>query len=119
MKAVLNDGGEQGIAVHQSTVSVALPEADGETPVTILPDVCELADSIDEDRARASKERAASPRGPVQMIPRPARRGAVRESAAALLRASEAAKYPDLPTGTLVGRCPSGGRSGRVAARSA
>jgi F-type H+-transporting ATPase subunit epsilon len=46
------------IAVHQGFVEVSLPDSAGETRVTILSDVCELADSIDVERARAAKERA-------------------------------------------------------------
>jgi F-type H+-transporting ATPase subunit epsilon len=58
VKVILDDGGEQVIAVHQGFVEVSLPDAAGETRVTILSDVCELAGSIDVERARAAKERA-------------------------------------------------------------
>ena len=58
VKVILDDGAEQVIAVHQGFVEVSLPDAQGETRVTILSDVCELADSIDLDRARSAKERA-------------------------------------------------------------
>ena len=58
VRVLLEDGGEQVIAVHQGFVEVSPPEADGTTRVTILSDVAELADTIDADRARAAKERA-------------------------------------------------------------
>ncbi len=58
VRVLLEDGGEQVIAVHQGFVEVSPPEADGTTRVTILSDVAELADTIDVDRARAAKERA-------------------------------------------------------------
>jgi F-type H+-transporting ATPase subunit epsilon len=58
VKVVVDDGGDQVIAVHQGFVEVSLPDADGNTRVTILSDVCELADSIDVERARAAKDRA-------------------------------------------------------------
>ncbi|UDY37200.1 ATP synthase F1 subunit epsilon [Dermatobacter hominis] len=54
----MEDGTEQVIAVHQGFVEVSPPDADGNTRVTILSDVAELADTIDIDRARAAKERA-------------------------------------------------------------
>jgi F-type H+-transporting ATPase subunit epsilon len=57
VKVVLEDGGEQIIAVHQGFVEVSPPE-DGTTRVTILSDVAELADAIDVDRAREAKRRA-------------------------------------------------------------
>lgn len=57
VKVVLEDGGEQVIAVHQGFVEVSPPE-DDTTRVTILSDVAELADSIDVDRARDAKARA-------------------------------------------------------------
>jgi F-type H+-transporting ATPase subunit epsilon len=56
VKVILEDG-EQIIAVHQGFVEVSSPDETG-TRVTILSDVCELADSIDVERARAAKERA-------------------------------------------------------------
>jgi F-type H+-transporting ATPase subunit epsilon len=58
VRVLLEDGGEQVIAVHQGFVEVSPPEADGSTRVTILSDVAELADTIDADRARAAKDRA-------------------------------------------------------------
>jgi F-type H+-transporting ATPase subunit epsilon len=58
VRLLLEDGGEQIIAVHQGFVEVSPPEADGTTRVTILSDVAELADTIDADRARTAKERA-------------------------------------------------------------
>lgn len=58
VRVLLEDGGEQVIAVHQGFVEVSPPEADGSTRVTILSDVAELADTIDADRARAARDRA-------------------------------------------------------------
>lgn len=58
VRLLLEDGTEQVIAVHQGFVEVSPPDADGNTRVTILSDVAELADTIDIDRARAAKERA-------------------------------------------------------------
>ena len=58
VRLLLEDGSEQVIAVHQGFVEVSPPDADGNTRVTILSDVAELADTIDIDRARAAKERA-------------------------------------------------------------
>ncbi len=46
VRVLLEEGGEQIIAVHQGFVEVSPPE-DGATRVTILSDVCELADTID------------------------------------------------------------------------
>ena len=57
VRVLLEEGGEQVIAVHQGFVEVSPPE-DGNTRVTILSDVCELADEIDVDRARQAKDRA-------------------------------------------------------------
>lgn len=57
VRVLLEDGSEQVIAVHQGFVEVSPPE-DGTTRVTILSDVCELAETIDADRARAALERA-------------------------------------------------------------
>jgi len=48
----MDDGSEQKIAVHQGFVEVS-----GDT-ITILSDVCELADQVDVGRARASKAAA-------------------------------------------------------------
>ncbi len=59
VRVLLEDGGEQVIAVHHGFVEVSPPE-DGFTRVTVLSDVAELADTIDVDRARAAKERAES-----------------------------------------------------------
>ena len=58
VKVVLEDGGDATIAVHQGFVEVSPPDEGGDTRVTILSDVCELADAIDVERARAAKERA-------------------------------------------------------------
>lgn len=58
VKVILDDGGEQVIAVHQGFVEVSPPGPEGDTRVTILSDVCELADAIDAERARTAKERA-------------------------------------------------------------
>ncbi len=55
---VLLEDGEVVIAVHQGFVEVSPPDDDGRTRVTILSDVAELADQVDVERARASKERA-------------------------------------------------------------
>ena len=55
---VLLEDGELVIAVHQGFVEVSPPDDEGRTRVTILSDVAELADQIDVDRARASKERS-------------------------------------------------------------
>jgi F-type H+-transporting ATPase subunit epsilon len=57
VRVLLEGGGEQVIAVHQGFVEVSPPEGDI-TRVTILSDICELADHIDVDRARAARERA-------------------------------------------------------------
>ena len=57
VRVLLDEGGEQVIAVHQGFVEVSPPEGDV-TRVTILSDVCELADTIDVDRAQRAKERA-------------------------------------------------------------
>ncbi len=57
VRVLLDEGGEQVIAVHQGFVEVSPPEGDV-TRVTILSDVCELADTIDVERAQAAKERA-------------------------------------------------------------
>jgi len=54
----LQGGSVETIAVHQGFVEVSPPGSDGETRVTILSDVCELASEIDVERARAAKERA-------------------------------------------------------------
>jgi F-type H+-transporting ATPase subunit epsilon len=58
VRVLQEDGQEQCIAVHQGFVEVSPPDADGTTRVTILSDVCELADTIDVDRARAARDRA-------------------------------------------------------------
>jgi F-type H+-transporting ATPase subunit epsilon len=57
VRVLLEEGGEQVIAVHQGFVEVS-PAEDGTTRVTILSDVCELADEIDVERARQAKARA-------------------------------------------------------------
>ncbi len=57
VRVLLDEGGEQVIAVHQGFVEVSPPE-DDVTRVTILSDVCELADTIDVERAQRAKERA-------------------------------------------------------------
>lgn len=68
VRVLLDEGGEQVIAVHQGFVEVSPPE-DGDTRVTILSDVCELAETIDVGRAqdalaRAEAELAADPEDP-------------------------------------------------------
>lgn len=55
---VIGESGETIIAVHQGFVEVSPTDADGNTRVTVLSDVAELADAIDVERARAAKERA-------------------------------------------------------------
>jgi F-type H+-transporting ATPase subunit epsilon len=57
VRVLLDEGGEQVIAVHQGFVEVSPPE-DGDTRVTILSDVCELAETIDLDRAQEALARA-------------------------------------------------------------
>jgi len=57
VRVLLEEGGEQIIAVHQGFVEVSPPE-DGDTRVTILSDVCELADTIDVGRAQEALARA-------------------------------------------------------------
>ena len=57
VRVLLEDGGEQVIAVHQGFVEVSPPE-DGDTRVTILSDICELAEDIDVTRAQEAKARA-------------------------------------------------------------
>ena len=57
VRVLLEDGGEQVIAVHQGFVEVSPPE-DGNTRVTILSDICELAQDIDVARAQEAKARA-------------------------------------------------------------
>ncbi|MEI2698325.1 MAG: ATP synthase F1 subunit epsilon [Microthrixaceae bacterium] len=58
VRVVLAEGGEQIIAVHQGFVEVSPPDSEGTTRVTILSDVCELADTIDVGRAEAALSRA-------------------------------------------------------------
>jgi F-type H+-transporting ATPase subunit epsilon len=53
---VISPEGENWIAVHQGFVEVSPTDEDGNTRVTILSDVCELAESIDVERARKAKE---------------------------------------------------------------
>jgi F-type H+-transporting ATPase subunit epsilon len=57
VRILLEEGGEQVIAVHQGFVEVSPPE-DGVTRVTILSDICELAETIDVPRAQEAKARA-------------------------------------------------------------
>jgi F-type H+-transporting ATPase subunit epsilon len=59
VRVLLEEGGEQIIAVHQGFVEVSPPE-DGATRVTILSDVCELAETIDVPRAQEALARAQS-----------------------------------------------------------
>ncbi len=54
----LEDGSEKVIAVHQGFVEVSPPDEQGNTRVTILSDVAEMAADIDVARARTAKERA-------------------------------------------------------------
>jgi len=62
VRVLLEDGGEQVIAVHQGFVEVSPPE-DGDTRVTILSDVNELAETIDVPRAQAAKQAAEAALG--------------------------------------------------------
>ncbi len=59
VRVLLEDGGEQIIAVHQGFVEVSPPE-DGTTRVTILSDVCELSETIEVARAQQAKSAAES-----------------------------------------------------------
>ncbi|CAB4537085.1 unannotated protein [freshwater metagenome] len=59
VRVLLEEGGEQIIAVHQGFVEVSPPE-DGTTRVTILSDVCELAETIEVARAQQAKSSAES-----------------------------------------------------------
>ena len=52
VRLILVDGSEQQIAVHQGFVEVSNDR------VTILSDVCELAENIDAGRAEAAKQAA-------------------------------------------------------------
>ena len=58
VRVVLEDGDIVSIAVHQGFVEVSPAEETGDTKVTILSDVCELADDIDVARANLAKNRA-------------------------------------------------------------
>ena len=58
VKVIAEGGEETVIAVHQGFVEVSPVGPDGNTRVTILSDVAELADTIDVERARVAKERA-------------------------------------------------------------
>jgi F-type H+-transporting ATPase subunit epsilon len=58
VRVLLEDGSEQVIAVHQGFVEVSPPDDQGDTRVTILSDVAELADTIDVDRATVARDRA-------------------------------------------------------------
>ena len=59
VRVLLEDGGEQIIAVHQGFVEVSPPE-EGTTRVTILSDVCELSETIEVARAQQAKSAAES-----------------------------------------------------------
>ncbi len=54
VRVIMADGDEVTIAVHQGFVEVSHDD------VTILSDVCELAEDIDVRRATAARERAAA-----------------------------------------------------------
>lgn len=58
VRVFLEDDTMQAIAVHQGFVEVSAPDADAVTRVTILSDVCELAEMIDVTRAERAKDRA-------------------------------------------------------------
>ncbi len=57
-RVLLEDGGEQAIAVHQGFVEVSPTDENGDTLVTILSDVCELGGDIDIVRAERAKVKA-------------------------------------------------------------
>ncbi|MGB3411450.1 MAG: ATP synthase F1 subunit epsilon [Microthrixaceae bacterium] len=57
VRILLADDTEQVIAVHQGFVEVSPPEGD-DTRVTILSDVCEMAETVDIPRARDAKAKA-------------------------------------------------------------
>ncbi len=57
VRILLADDTEQVIAVHQGFVEVSPPEGD-DTRVTILSDVCEMAETVDIPRAREAKAKA-------------------------------------------------------------
>lgn len=57
VRILLEDDTEQVIAVHQGFVEVSPPEGE-DTRVTILSDVCEMAETVDVARAREAKARA-------------------------------------------------------------
>lgn len=48
----------QCVAVHQGFVEVSPPDADGNTRVTVLSDICEMADAIDVRRAERARDAA-------------------------------------------------------------
>jgi len=54
-RVLLDEGGEQTIAVHQGFVEVSPADDNGDTLVTILSDVCELGGDIDIDRAERAR----------------------------------------------------------------
>ncbi len=58
VRVLHEDGNEDVIAVHQGFVEVSAHDAETPTRVTILSDVCELADTIDVERAKRAKDRA-------------------------------------------------------------
>ncbi|HTO00176.1 MAG TPA: ATP synthase F1 subunit epsilon [Microthrixaceae bacterium] len=57
VRILLADDTEQVIAVHQGFVEVSPPEGES-TRVTILSDVCEMAETVDIQRAKDAKARA-------------------------------------------------------------
>lgn len=58
VRVIAEDGTTYVIAVHHGFVEVSPPDSDGNSHVTILSDVAEVADVIDLPRAEAARERA-------------------------------------------------------------
>ncbi len=58
VRVIQEDDQTQVIAVHSGFVEVSQRDENGDSRVTILSDVCELAGTIDVARARASREAA-------------------------------------------------------------
>lgn len=60
VRIIQEDDEVQVVAVHSGFVEVSPRDENGDSKVTILSDVAELAGTIDLDRARAAKERATA-----------------------------------------------------------
>ena len=58
VRVIQDDDQTQVIAVHSGFVEVSQRDENGDSRVTILSDVCELAETVDIDRAKAARERA-------------------------------------------------------------